>query len=57
MLAHFFFWLKYTPLDDIIVECSCYMFDVNRSINSKWLLLDCANIALSERYASASFSI
>jgi len=32
-----------------IVGCS-YIFQLNRSINSKWLLSDCATIAFGERY-------
>jgi len=30
---------------------SCYIFQLNRSTNSKWLFLDCATIACSERYS------
>ena len=31
-------WLKYTSLDAIIVGHSCYIFELNRSINSKWAI-------------------
>jgi len=37
----------HTSQHSIIVECS-YIFSLNRSINSKSALLDCATIAFSE---------
>lgn len=35
-----------------IVGGSCCIFELNRCINSKWKILTCAVIALSERYDS-----
>ena len=33
-----------------IVGCSCYIFQFNRSFNSKWQFLGCAIVAFSERH-------
>ena len=44
-----------THLYAIIVGCSCYIFERNRTINSKWEFLGCATIAFSERYTHFPF--
>jgi len=37
-----------------IVRCCCYVFELNRSINSKWQFLSCASTAFSEWYMEPS---
>jgi len=32
------------------IKNSCYILELNHSIKSKWQFLDCAAIAVSERY-------
>jgi hypothetical protein len=36
-----------------IVECSCYIFELIRSINSQWKFLDCSTTAFCERNESS----
>jgi len=42
---------------DHIVRCSCYIFQINRDVNSKWQFLDCATIALSDILFISPYSI
>jgi hypothetical protein len=50
--------LQHTPLDAVTLGCSCHLFRLNRSVNSKWAIFGvvpllchcCATAALSERY-------
>lgn len=39
----------------IIIRCSCYIFERNLSINSRWEYLGWATIAFSERYTNFPF--
>jgi hypothetical protein len=49
--------MKHTPLDVGIVGCSFYIFDLTRSIDSKWQFLDCATLAFSERYVLVKYNL
>jgi hypothetical protein len=33
-----------------VVVCSWYIFELSRSVNTKWSFLRCASVAFSERY-------
>ena len=40
-----------------IFRCSCYIFQLNRSANSKWQFLSCVTVECSERYCLLSSSV
>jgi len=38
-----------------IVVCSSYIFELHRSVNSKWQFLECATVAVSERHVKYEY--
>ena len=38
-----------------IVVCSSYNYELHRSVNSKWQILECATIAVSARHVQYEY--